>query len=308
MSRHRYFEKRDQPSSAHRNPVPGRHVRAHWVQSQSHGQGQSRGHGHGQGQGQGQGRSQRRRHPKLAVLVAAGAFTVVTAATVTAVTWPSSGAAAAGPGAASLNAARAVRAGSAALDTASLTSFDQARAALEAQQFRYQAMLRAERAATAAARLAARQKAAREAAAAAAKQAAEQAAAAAQAANAQATAAAAQQQAQPQQTQQAVSTPVSGSPEQIAAAMLSQFGWSSGQMSCLQPLWQRESGWNVSAYNAGSGAYGIPQALPGAKMASAGPDWQTDAATQIRWGLGYIQQIYGSPCAAWSHEEADGWY
>ena len=64
----------------------------------------------------------------------------------------------------------------------------------------------------------------------------------------------------------------------------------------------------MTAYNAGTGAYGIPQALPGAKMASAGPDWQTSAATQITWGLDYIKSTYGSPCAAWDHEEASGWY
>jgi hypothetical protein len=100
----------------------------------------------------------------------------------------------------------------------------------------------------------------------------------------------------------------SGSPQQIAEAMLASFGWSSGQFSCLDPLWAHESGWSVSAYNAGSGAYGIPQALPGSKMASAGPDWQTDAATQIRWGLEYIKNTYGSPCGAWDHEQATGWY
>ena len=99
----------------------------------------------------------------------------------------------------------------------------------------------------------------------------------------------------------------SGSPQQIAAAMLGSFGWSSGQFSCLDSLWQRESGWSVTAANP-DGAYGIPQALPGAKMASAGPDWQTDAATQIRWGLEYIQSLYGSPCGAWNHELATGWY
>ena len=64
----------------------------------------------------------------------------------------------------------------------------------------------------------------------------------------------------------------------------------------------------MSAYNAGSGAFGIPQALPGSRMASAGPDWQTNAATQIKWGLDYIKGTYGSPCGAWSHEEATGWY
>jgi len=121
---------------------------------------------------------------------------------------------------------------------------------------------------------------------------------------------AAQQQSAQQQTaaQQPAASAPSGSPQQIAEQMLSQFGWSSGQFSCLQPLWALESGWNVYASNPSSGAYGIPQALPGSKMASAGPDWQSDAATQIRWGLTYIQGTYGSPCAAWSHEEADGWY
>ena len=100
----------------------------------------------------------------------------------------------------------------------------------------------------------------------------------------------------------------SGSPQRIAEEMFGSFGWSSGQFSCLDPLWQQESGWSVTAYNAGTGAYGIPQALPGARMASAGPDWQTHAATQIRWGLQYIKDSYGSPCAAWAHEEATGWY
>jgi hypothetical protein len=90
-------------------------------------------------------------------------------------------------------------------------------------------------------------------------------------------------------------------------AMLASYGWSSSQFSCLAPLWQRESGWNVYAGDP-SGAYGIPQALPGSKMASAGADWQTNAATQIRWGLSYIQARYGSPCAAWAHSQATGWY
>jgi hypothetical protein len=106
-----------------------------------------------------------------------------------------------------------------------------------------------------------------------------------------------------------VAAPVaSGSPQRIAEAMLGSFGWSSSQFSCLDPLWAHESGWSVTAYNAGSGAYGIPQALPGSRMASAGPDWQTSAATQIRWGLEYIKGTYGSPCGAWDHEQATGWY
>jgi hypothetical protein len=118
------------------------------------------------------------------------------------------------------------------------------------------------------------------------------------------------------QQQQAATAPAaatqpataSGSPQQIAQGMLGSYGWSASQFSCLQPLWNAESGWNVSASNTSSGAYGIPQALPGSKMASAGADWQTDAATQIRWGLGYIRSVYGSPCGAWSHEQAYGWY
>jgi len=100
----------------------------------------------------------------------------------------------------------------------------------------------------------------------------------------------------------------SGDPRQVAQAMLSQFGWSASQFSCLDPLWVRESNWNLYATNPSSGAYGIPQALPAGKMASAGPDWQTSAATQIRWGLGYIRDVYGSPCGAWSHETSYGWY
>jgi hypothetical protein len=105
-----------------------------------------------------------------------------------------------------------------------------------------------------------------------------------------------------------VATAASGSPQQIAIAMFGSFGWSTSEFSCLDPLWSRESGWNPYASNAGSGAYGIPQALPGSKMASAGADWQTNPATQIRWGLGYIQATYGSPCGAWGHEQGYGWY
>lgn len=107
--------------------------------------------------------------------------------------------------------------------------------------------------------------------------------------------------------QSAASTP-SGSPEHIAEQMLGRFGWAASQFSCLYPLWYHESGWNPSAENPGSGAYGIPQSLPGSQMASAGADWQTDAATQIKWGLTYIQGRYGSPCGAWAHEQSDNWY
>ena len=98
----------------------------------------------------------------------------------------------------------------------------------------------------------------------------------------------------------------SGSPKSIAKKLLADRGWSS-QFGCLDKLWEKESGWSVTAANP-SGAYGIPQALPGSKMASAGPDWQHSAATQIKWGLGYIADRYGGPCSAWNHSQANNWY
>ena len=85
-------------------------------------------------------------------------------------------------------------------------------------------------------------------------------------------------------------------------------GFSSDQWSCLDSLWQKESGWNHRADNPSSSAYGIPQALPGSKMSSAGSDWETNPATQIRWGLGYIEGRYGTPCSAWAHSRANNWY
>ena len=97
-------------------------------------------------------------------------------------------------------------------------------------------------------------------------------------------------------------------PRTIASAMLKDFGWGADQFGCLDSLWTRESNWRVDADNPSSSAYGIPQALPGSKMASAGPDWATNPATQIKWGLGYIQDRYGSPCGAWAHSESSGWY
>jgi len=85
------------------------------------------------------------------------------------------------------------------------------------------------------------------------------------------------------------------------------YGWGDDQFACLVSLWNKESGWRVNAAN-GSGAYGIPQALPGSKMASAGADWETNPATQIAWGMGYIAGRYGTPCGAWDHSESVGWY
>ncbi|MGH3276300.1 MAG: hypothetical protein ACRDNZ_18485 [Streptosporangiaceae bacterium] len=91
--------------------------------------------------------------------------------------------------------------------------------------------------------------------------------------------------------------------------MLARFHWSAArQFPYLNKLWTRESNWRVHALNHSSGARGIPQADPGSKMASAGPDWRTSARTQIRWGLRYIRRRYGSPHAAWEHERRTGWY
>ncbi|HET6826660.1 MAG TPA: hypothetical protein VFH64_12090 [Amnibacterium sp.] len=87
-----------------------------------------------------------------------------------------------------------------------------------------------------------------------------------------------------------------------AQGRMGAYGWDSSQFDCLVRLWNIESGWEWDAYNTSSGAYGIPQALPGDKMASAGGDWRTSSATQIDWGLGYIQGRYGTPCGALSFE------
>jgi len=106
----------------------------------------------------------------------------------------------------------------------------------------------------------------------------------------------------------AAGTPDPGTAQAIAYDIVMAMGLGEGEYSCLVALWNRESGWNVYAHNASSGAYGIPQALPGDKMASAGADWQTNPVTQINWGLSYIMGRYGSPCAAWGHSESYGWY
>ena len=98
-------------------------------------------------------------------------------------------------------------------------------------------------------------------------------------------------------------------PKQIAWNIMHWFHWKAKwQFKYLNWLWTRESSWNKYATNPYSGAYGIPQAMPGAKMASCGKDWRTSAKTQIRWGMRYIRKMYGSPKAAWAHEVDDGWY
>lgn len=102
--------------------------------------------------------------------------------------------------------------------------------------------------------------------------------------------------------------PDPGSAQAYAQGVLASRGMGDDQFSCLVSLWNRESHWNVHAGNQVSGAYGIPQALPGSKMASAGPDWQDNYQTQVNWGLGYITGRYGTPCGAWTHSQSSGWY
>jgi hypothetical protein len=241
-------------------------------------------------------KSLHRKTPKITLIAAGSALALAGIAAGTMATWPGN------PAAASASLADAASFGgsgnavaSAATDQVMAASVHQlkvsgaaARQAAQRQALARERARNAERAKAAARAAAARAAAAR--------------AAAARAA------AARKQQAPARPAAAAQPVAASGSPQQIAEGMLGSYGWSSSQFSCLQPLWDAESGWSASASNPSSGAYGIPQARPGSKMASAGPDWQTSAATQIRWGLGYIRSVYGSPCAAWSHEEAYGWY
>lgn len=97
-------------------------------------------------------------------------------------------------------------------------------------------------------------------------------------------------------------------PKGLAKALMPRYGLSSAEFDCLDNIWTQESNWNARADNPRSSAYGIPQALPGSKMASAGSDWRTNPETQIRWGLGYIKDRYGSACSAWSFKRSNGYY
>jgi hypothetical protein len=100
----------------------------------------------------------------------------------------------------------------------------------------------------------------------------------------------------------------SASKNYASVFMLENYNWDTSEFVCLENLWNRESGWNPNAHNPYSGAHGIPQSLPGSKMASAGADWRTNPETQIRWGLNYIANRYQTPCGAWSHFKAKNWY
>lgn len=100
----------------------------------------------------------------------------------------------------------------------------------------------------------------------------------------------------------------SSSPKDYARTVLKSKGMGNSEFQCLNKLWTKESGWNHKAENPSSGAYGIPQALPGSKMASKGSDWSTNYETQIDWGLSYISERYGTPCNAWGHSVSKNWY
>lgn len=99
-----------------------------------------------------------------------------------------------------------------------------------------------------------------------------------------------------------------GTAQEIARQMVADRGWSDVEYDCLYQLWKKESNWRVNAQNKSSGAYGIPQSLPGNKMASVADDWMTNPETQITWGLKYIANRYETPCGAWSHSQARNWY
>ncbi|MGN6406731.1 MAG: phospholipase, partial [Curtobacterium sp.] len=107
---------------------------------------------------------------------------------------------------------------------------------------------------------------------------------------------------------QAAANTVEGAKATASSLASSKYGWGSDQFQCLDNLWTKESGWNYQAVNANGGATGIPQALPGSKMATIAADWRTNATTQITWGLQYISDAYGTPCAAWSHSQASNFY
>lgn len=102
--------------------------------------------------------------------------------------------------------------------------------------------------------------------------------------------------------------PQTGSNRTIGKKMAAAHGWTGVQWDCLNNLWQKESGWSTRSSNISGTAWGIAQALPGSKMRSAGSDWRTNPATQIKWGIGYIDNRYGSACKAWAHWQSHNWY
>jgi len=103
--------------------------------------------------------------------------------------------------------------------------------------------------------------------------------------------------------------PTTTDPREIARQLMANtYGWGDAQFQCFDNIIMHESKWSITATNPSSGAYGIPQALPGSKMATAGADWKTNPATQIKWALSYVKARYSTPCGAWSFKSAHGWY
>ncbi|MEP7035663.1 MAG: hypothetical protein ABI934_08745 [Actinomycetota bacterium] len=111
-----------------------------------------------------------------------------------------------------------------------------------------------------------------------------------------------------EQARQGILDRARSNPQAVGRLLVFDAGWSEGQFGCLDNLWTKESGWRWDAANGSSGAYGIPQSLPGSKMASVASDWDTNPVTQIKWGIAYISNRYGTPCSAWSHSQAFNWY
>jgi hypothetical protein len=103
-------------------------------------------------------------------------------------------------------------------------------------------------------------------------------------------------------------TPETGTIKEFAYELVLSNSWGRDQYSCLVALWERESNWRWDALNGSSGAYGIPQSLPGRKMAEMGADWVTNPETQVRWGVNYIKNRYGAPCGAMAHSNKFNWY
>lgn len=118
----------------------------------------------------------------------------------------------------------------------------------------------------------------------------------------------ASQRAAREQARQGILARAQSDPRAVGRLLVIDRGWAEEQFGCLDNLWSKESGWRWNAANGSSGAYGIPQSLPGSKMATVASDWDTNPITQITWGLTYISNRYGSPCSAWGHSQAFNWY
>lgn len=118
----------------------------------------------------------------------------------------------------------------------------------------------------------------------------------------------AEEQARKEKSTTAYNSSVSSLQSYAHDLVINSYGWSEEDFNALVKLWNRESGWNPNAHNKSSGAHGIPQSLPASKMASEGNDYYTNGETQIRWGLKYIKNRYGSPLNAWAHSQQKGWY